>query len=166
MSSIRNVLALGALSAFAAAQESSTPKLDAPCADVVLFMSRGNNAPYHDARTFPFVQATCDKLNAAGKSCDYIDVQFDAVYGGDYCTQIAEGARNGIAEITAFNKKCPCTHIVLNGYSQGAHVAGDILGGPGGCTFVSSGIDNNSAAGKASTSLPPLPVEDDDANSI
>lgn len=144
MSSIRNALALGALSALVSAQ-----KLDAPCNDVVIFMARGNNAPYHDDRTFPFVDATCGKLRAEGKSCDYIEVQYDVTLGGDYCAQVAEGARNGISEITRFNAKCPNTHIVVNGYSEGAHVMGDVLGGPGGCSKVSSGIDPNSAAGKA-----------------
>ncbi|CAN9291128.1 unnamed protein product [Alternaria alternata] len=145
---IRNALTLGAFSALAAAQ-TVPPKLDATCADVVIFMARGNDAPYHDGRTFPFVEATCGKLTAQGKSCDYIDIQFDVTLGGDYCNQVAEGARNGISQITAFHEKCPCSHIVVNGYSEGAHVVGDVLGGPGGCTFVSTGLDNNSAAGKA-----------------
>lgn len=144
---IRNTIALGAFSALAAAQ--TPPKLDAPCADVVIFMARGNDAPYRDGRTFPFVEATCGKFTAQGKSCDYMDIQFDVTLGGDYCAQVAEGARNGISQITAFNAKCPCTHIIVNGYSEGAHVVGDVLGGPGGCTFVSTGLDNNSAAGKA-----------------
>ncbi|EOA83622.1 carbohydrate esterase family 5 protein [Exserohilum turcica Et28A] len=146
--SIRNTLALGALSALAAAQ-TTPPKLDAPCADVVIFMARGNDAPYHDGRTFPFVEATCGKLTAEGKTCDYMDIQFDVTLGGDYCAQVAEGARNGISQITAFQQKCPCTHIVVNGYSEGAHVVGDVLGGPGGCTFVSNGLDSTSPAGKA-----------------
>jgi hypothetical protein len=142
---IRNTLAFGALSLLASAQ-----KLDAGCSDVVIFMARGNDAPYHDTRTTPFIDATCGKFTAQGTSCDYIDIQFDVTLGGDYCAQVAEGARNGVSQITAFNAKCPNTHIVVNGYSEGAHVAGDVLGGPGGCTFVSTGIDPNSSAGKAS----------------
>ena len=126
---IRNALTLGAFSALAAAQ-TVPPKIDATCADVVIFMARGNDAPYHDGRTFPFVEATCGKLTAQGKSCDYIDIQFDVTLGGDYCNQVAEGARNGISQITAFHEKCPCSHIVVNGYSEGAHVVGDVLGGP------------------------------------
>lgn len=147
MSFIRNTIALGAAATLAAAQ--TAPKLDAPCVDIAIFMARGNDAPYHDGRTTPFIDATCAKFTAEGKSCDYMDIQFDVTLGGDYCAQVAEGARNGISQITAYNAKCPCTHIVVNGYSEGAHVVGDVLGGPGGCTFVSTGLDNNSAAGKA-----------------
>ncbi|KAF3001792.1 hypothetical protein E8E13_001916 [Curvularia kusanoi] len=149
MSSIRQTLAVGAtLTALAAAQVTA-PKLEATCADVVIFMARGNDAPYHDGRTTPFIDATCAKFNAQGKSCDYIDIKFDVTLGGDYCAQVAEGAASGISQITAFNQKCPCTHIVVNGYSEGAHVVGDVLGGPGGCSFVNNGLDNQSAAGKA-----------------
>jgi hypothetical protein len=150
MSFIRNTIAVGAFAALASAQ-TTPPKLDATCADVVIFMARGNDAPYHDGRTTPFIDATCGKFTAEGKTCDYI--QFDVTKGADYCTQVAEGARNGISQITNFNAKCPCTHIVVNGYSEGAHVVGDVLGGPGGCTFVSTGLDNTSAAGKASKLL-------------
>lgn len=165
MSFIRNTLALGAAATLAAAQ-TTPPKLDAQCADVVIFMARGNDAPYHDGRTTPFIDATCAKFNAQGKSCDYIDIQFDVTLGGDYCAQVAEGARNGISQITALNAKCPCTHIVVNGYSEGAHVAGDVLGGPGGCTFVSSGLDNNSAAGKASKHIYQLRLWDNYTNTV
>jgi hypothetical protein len=152
--SIRNAVAVGAFSALAAAQTSTTPKLDATCADVVIFMARGNDAPYHDDRTTPFIDATCAKLNAQGKSCDYVDIEFDVTLGGDFCAQITEGAANGIKQVTAFNQKCPCSHIIINGYSEGSIVAGDVLGGPGGCSFVSTGIDNTSSAGKAGKHAP------------
>ena len=145
---IRSVLALSAVAAVAVAQDSTTPKLDAPCADAVIFMARGNNAPYHDSRTFPFVDATCGKLRAEGKTCDYIEVVFPK--GGDYCNQIGEGVRNGQSQITAFNKKCPCTHLILNGFSQGAWITGDILAGPGGCSQITTGLDPTSAPGNAS----------------
>ncbi|EUC32713.1 carbohydrate esterase family 5 protein [Bipolaris zeicola 26-R-13] len=143
---IRNILALSAVAAVAVAQDPA-PKLDAPCADAVIFMARGNNAPYHDWRTFPFADATCAKLRAEGKTCDYIEVVFPK--GGDYCPQIEQGVRNGIAQITAFNKKCPCTHLILNGYSQGAWIMGDVLAGPGGCSQFTTGLDPTSAPGNA-----------------
>ncbi|EAT90113.2 hypothetical protein SNOG_01901 [Parastagonospora nodorum SN15] len=145
---IRNALALSAIAAVAVAQ-GPAPKLDAPCADAVIFMARGNNAPYQDYRTFPFVDATCGKLRAEGKTCDFIEVVFETMMNGDFCTQIATGVRNGQAQITAFNKKCPCTHIILNGFSQGAWITGDILAGPGGCSQITTGLDRSSAPGNA-----------------
>jgi hypothetical protein len=157
MSFIRNTIAVGAFAALASAQ--TAPKLDAPCVDVVIYMARGNDAPYHDGRTTPLLDATCAKFTAEGKTCDYMDIQFDVTKGADYCAQIAEGARNGISQITNYNAKCPCTHIVVNGYSEGANVVGDVLGGPGGCTFVSNGLDSNSAAGKAGMCLSPYQIQ-------
>ncbi|KAI4624004.1 hypothetical protein J4E80_003816 [Alternaria sp. BMP 0032] len=146
---IRTVFALSAAAAVAVAQDpnSPPPKLDAPCADAVIFMARGNTAPYHDYRTFPFADATCAKLRAEGKTCDYIEVVFP--YGGDYCKQIGEGVRNGLDQITAFNKKCPCTHLILNGFSQGAWIMGDVLAGPGGCSQITTGLDPAAAPGNA-----------------
>lgn len=149
---IRNVLALGAIAGLAVAQDNPAgpaPKTDAPCADVVIVMARGNNAPYQDWRTFPFVDATCGKLRNQGKTCDFIEVVFDTMQNGDFCTQIATGVRNGQAEINAFNKKCPCTKLILNGFSQGAWITGDILAGPGGCSQITTGYDPAVAPGNA-----------------
>jgi len=146
---IRKALALSALAAVAVAQDGPAPKTDAPCADVVIVMARGNNAPYQDWRTFPFVDATCGKLRDQGKTCDFIEVVFDTMMNGDFCTQIRTGVQNGQSEIIAFNKKCPCTKLVLNGFSQGAWITGDILAGPGGCSQITTGFDRNSAPGNA-----------------
>jgi hypothetical protein len=146
------LLALGAIAGLTFAQTSSTPKLTAECADAVIFFARGNDAPYHDGRTTPFLDATCAKLVAEGKTCDYIDIQFDVTLGGPFCTQVTEGTTNGISQITAFAAQCPCTHIVVGGYSEGAYVVGNVLAG-GGCSDESTGIPSTSAAGKASTLL-------------
>lgn len=148
---IRNALALSALAAVAVAQEipGPAPKTDAPCADAVIVMARGNNAPYQDSRTFPFVDATCGKLRAQGKTCDFIEVVFDTMQNGDYCTQIRTGVTNGQQEIIDFNKKCPCTKLILNGFSQGAWIMGDILAGPGGCSQITTGLDRTTSPGNA-----------------
>jgi len=148
---IRNALAFSALAAVAVAQEipGPAPKTDAPCADAVIVMARGNNAPYQDSRTFPFVDATCGKLRAQGKTCDFIEVVFDTMQNGDYCTQIATGVTNGQREIIDFNKKCPCTKLILNGFSQGAWIMGDILAGPGGCSQITTGLDRTTSPGNA-----------------
>lgn len=142
----RSTLLVGALSAFAAAQ-----KTTAACADVVVFMARGNDAPYQpDGRTFIFEQTLCSKV--APKSCDYMDVVFDATLGAPYCPQIDEGRRNLVSQVTSFHAKCPNSEIVINGYSEGAMVTTDALGGGGFCGdngFVP--LDPNSPAGKSST---------------
>ncbi|RMZ71815.1 acetylxylan esterase precursor [Pyrenophora seminiperda CCB06] len=137
----------------ARAQGTTPPKTTADCNDVAIFMARGNDAAYHDTRTSPFSDATCAKLKAQGNSCDYMDIVFDATLGVPFCPTIQEGAANGVRQITEYNAKCPNTLIVINGYSQGAFVAGSTLSGGGedACSVdtVTTGLDPNSAAGKA-----------------
>lgn len=81
----------------------------------------------------------------------------------DYCGAVEQGATNGAAQIKAYNKKCPDTKLVVSGYSQGAQVVGDILGGGGGVFFENCvqkpnpALERSSDAGKMSMS--PLPRE-------
>ncbi|EOA87686.1 carbohydrate esterase family 5 protein [Exserohilum turcica Et28A] len=137
----------------ARAQGTTPPKLTAACNNVAIFMARGNDAPYHDGRTSPFIDATCGKFKAAGYSCDYMDIVFDATLGVPYCPTIQEGAYNGVRQITEYNAQCPDTLIVINGYSQGAMVAGSLLSGGGAdaCDVdtKTTGLDSTSPAGKA-----------------
>ncbi|KAI1769882.1 carbohydrate esterase family 5 protein [Hypoxylon cercidicola] len=118
------------------------------CTDVHIFLSRGNNEPY-PGRQGKLVQAICSGL----ESCDYEDIVFNNLLSVEYCSAVEAGRKAGIDQLTAYNEKCPDTKLVVSGYSQGAHVVGDILGGGGGvffqgCTTPSApGIDANSAPG-------------------
>jgi hypothetical protein len=138
---------------FARAQGTTPAKTTAACNDVAIFMARGNDAPYHDGRTSPFIDATCGKFQAQGNSCDYMDIVFDATNGADFCPTIQEGAVNGVRQITEYNARCPDTLIVVNGYSQGSMVAGATLSGGGedACSVDSqtTGLNPDSQAGKA-----------------
>lgn len=137
----------------ARAQGTTPPKLTAACNDVAIFMARGNDAVYHDARTSPFIDATCGKFKAQGNTCDYMDIVFDATYGVPFCPTIQEGAVNGVKQITEYNAKCPDTLIIINGYSQGAFVSGAALSGGGSdaCNVDANttGLVHSSAAGQA-----------------
>ncbi|KAL0944537.1 acetylxylan esterase precursor [Colletotrichum truncatum] len=100
------------------------------CRDVHIFLARGNNEPY-PGRQGKLVTAICDGLD----SCDYEDIQFWNPLEAPYCQSVEEGAANGTAQVTAYNKRCPNSKLVLSGYSQGGHVIGDVLGGGGGRFF-------------------------------
>ncbi|KAI0828776.1 carbohydrate esterase family 5 protein [Hypoxylon sp. FL0890] len=116
------------------------------CTDVHIFLSRGNNEPY-PGRQGKLVQAICSGL----ASCDYEDIVFDNALTTEYCGAVEAGREAGIEQITAYNKRCPDTKLVVSGYSQGAQVVGDILGGGGGVFFQGcttptvTGLDPNSA---------------------
>ncbi|CZS92654.1 related to acetylxylan esterase precursor [Rhynchosporium graminicola] len=119
------------------------------CADTHVFLAKGNNEPY-PGRQGKLVNAICSGL----ASCDYEDIQFYNPVESPYCGSVNEGVANGIAQITAYNQRCPEAKLVLSGYSQGAQIVSDILAGGGGTFFqgcvqtTSAGIDINSAAGR------------------
>ncbi|OBR12619.1 Cutinase [Colletotrichum higginsianum IMI 349063] len=140
------LFALRAASAATVAERQATGASE--CRDVHVFLARGNNEPY-PGRQGKLVTAICDGLD----SCDYEDIQFWNPLESPYCQSVEEGAANGTAQITAYNKRCPDAKLVVSGYSQGAHIVGDVLGGGGGTFFqeckqkTSPGLDATKAPG-------------------
>jgi len=122
-----------------------------PCTTTHIFLAKGNNEPY-PGRQGVLVDAICNGLT----SCDYEDILFYNPVESSYCDSVSEAAVNGIAQITAYNKRCPDSNLVMSGYSQGAQVVGDILGGGGGVFFqgcvqkVNAGLDPDVAPGNKS----------------
>lgn len=93
-----------------------------------LFLARGNGEAY-PGRVGAISDSVCNGL----PSCDYENIDF--VSTQDYCDQAADGASAGIAQIGAYSKRCPSSKLVLAGYSLGAQIVGDILGGGGGSFY-------------------------------
>lgn len=123
----------------------------ADCDDVHVFLARGNNEPY------PGRQGTLEAAICAGlDNCGYEDIQFNNPLEAPYCGSVEEGAANGVSQITSYNKKCPDSKLVVSGYSQGAQVVGDVLGGGGGVFFQdcvqknNAGLDPSKAPGNMS----------------
>ncbi|KAF4450659.1 hypothetical protein F53441_6320 [Fusarium austroafricanum] len=120
------------------------------CTDVHVFLAKGNNEPY-PGRQGKLAKAICDGL----KSCDYEDIKFENKLEDPFCDSVTEGVQNGIKQITAYNKRCPKSKLVVSGYSQGGQVVGDILGGGGGVFFQGcvepnmKGLDPKSAPGSS-----------------
>lgn len=140
-----------ALIALSAGLVSAQRLASTTCDDVHVFIAKGNNEPY-PGRQGKLVAAICDGL----QNCDYEDIQFYNPLPAPYCDSVAEGASNGVAQITSYHEKCPNTKLVVSGYSQGGQVVGDILGGGGGVLFedcqqpANAGISASSPAGKKS----------------
>ena len=104
-------------------------KRQSPCTDIHIFLSKGWNEPY-PGRQGALAGAICAGLPDV--SCDYEDILFSNTPEDDYCASVTEGNTNGVAQMNAYAERCPDSRLVLTGYSQGANVAGDILGGGGG----------------------------------
>jgi acetylxylan esterase len=100
------------------------------CAEVHIFLAKGNNEPY-PGRMGAVVSAVCEGL----ESCDYEDIQMNNMRADPYCSGVSEGTENGRAQIIAYNARCPDSKLVLSGFSQGGHVVGDIVSGGGGSFF-------------------------------
>lgn len=96
------------------------------------------------------MNAICDGL----PSCDYEDILFYNPVEAPYCQSIDEGVANGIAQLNSYSARCPDSKLVISGYSQGAQVVGDIIGGGSGTFFQdcmttpSPNLDVNSELGK------------------
>ncbi|POS79058.1 hypothetical protein DHEL01_v202544 [Diaporthe helianthi] len=105
------------------------------CHDVHVFLARGNNElPGAATRQTSLVTAICD----GRKSCGWEDIDYVNPTDNKYAEACYEGAINGLKQIRSYGDDCPDSKLVLTGYSQGAHVIGDILGGGGG-TFETMG---------------------------
>jgi hypothetical protein len=103
-----------------------TPR-QAPCASTHIFLAKGWNEPY-PGRQGKLAGSICWSLD----SCDYEDIYFSNTLQDNYCASVTEGAASGVAQIEAYAARCPGSKLVLSGYSQGANVIGDIIGGGGG----------------------------------
>lgn len=132
---------------------------DDSCKDVHIFLAKGNNEPY-PGRQGKLAGAICYGLD----SCDYEDIQYYNPVEADYCASVTEGAQNGLSQVTAYAARCPDAKLVLSGYSQGAQIVGDVLGGGGGVFFnnctqpVNAALDPTTSPGNKSKLYLPYPA--------
>ncbi|KIV92109.1 hypothetical protein PV10_06575 [Exophiala mesophila] len=112
------------------------PHLPEGCDDIRVFSIRGSDEPY-PGRGGAMLGVMCSLFENEGVSCDYEDVVYPAniSFSGIFCESANIGALAGQAQMTEYAQRCPDSKLVLMGYSQGAGVAGDILGGGGGPIF-------------------------------
>ncbi|KAI0112724.1 carbohydrate esterase family 5 protein [Hypoxylon sp. NC0597] len=122
-------LAFTILVQVAAATPVDLTKRQTTCEDVHFFIARGTDEEY-PGRQGALVDAVCQGVSSCGYEDIIYPASLDPVDG--YCDSAFAGVTNGTAQITAYADNCPDSKLVLTGYSQGAHVVGDILGGGGG----------------------------------
>ncbi|OAL02031.1 alpha/beta-hydrolase [Phaeosphaeriaceae sp. SRC1lsM3a] len=118
------------------------------------FLARGSTSPY-PGHLIETVGKVCDKLNNAThpNACGYEDVEYPAGNGGDrWCQSAHEGALNGAAQMRNYTERCPDSHLIVFGFSQGGSVQLDVIGGGGGELWgcqqeANPGMDINTAPG-------------------
>ncbi|KAF2124080.1 carbohydrate esterase family 5 protein [Dothidotthia symphoricarpi CBS 119687] len=123
------------------------------CRPYHVFIARGSDEPY-PGRQGNITKEICAAIGS--DDCGFENIQYPAkstAWGVDeWCKSAAQGAKNGQAQMTAYAAKCPDSKLILLGYSQGASVAQDILGGGGGAIFsceqaVNPALDRSTAPG-------------------
>lgn len=104
------------------------------CTDVHIFLAKGNNETEAGTRQLKLVDAICS-TTPENTTCGHESLHFDNRYETVYCVSLEEGAEKGPKQMEAYAERCPGSKLVVSGYSQGAHIVGDILGGGGGNFF-------------------------------
>ncbi|KAE8356272.1 acetylxylan esterase precursor [Aspergillus coremiiformis] len=97
-----------------------------PCVNVHLIVARQSNAWPGEGR----MKELADSIKRQLPSADSEALQYPA-YGDiwRYRSSVFAGDKAMIAATTTYVSRCPNSTIVLLGYSQGAHIIGDILCG-------------------------------------
>ncbi|KAF1837660.1 alpha/beta-hydrolase [Decorospora gaudefroyi] len=98
------------------------------------FLARGSTSPY-PGHVIETVGKVCNALNTKENptACGYEDVEYWAMNGGErWCRSAHEGAINGAEQMRNYTARCPDSHLIVVGFSQGGSVMLDVLGGGGG----------------------------------
>jgi hypothetical protein len=124
------------------------------CTPFHVFVSRGSDEPY-PGRLGNLTSEICAAIGGS-EDCGYEDVEYPAkstAWGqGVWCDSAGKGAKSGQAQMKAYSEKCPDSKLIILGFSQGASVAQDMLGGGGGSVFaceqdMNPALDATSAPG-------------------
>ncbi|KAK7932286.1 hypothetical protein PG985_002998 [Apiospora marii] len=99
------------------------------CTNVQVFVARGSLEEI-PGRQGKLVDAVCGGM-PAGTTCGSTDIQYPATFDA-YCKSVGSGVDFALKSLEAYAAACPDSKMVLTGYSQGAHLMGDVLSGAGG----------------------------------
>jgi acetylxylan esterase len=148
MKAITSTLALLAATVFAQERcDAADPKVfcntteilayqTSDCRPYHIFIVRGSEEPY-PGRQGNLTRDICSRIGST--DCGFENVEYPAkstAWGKEeWCKSASTGAANGLAQMKAYNQKCPDSELILLGYSQGGAVAQNILSGGGGKVF-------------------------------
>ncbi|KAF2623482.1 carbohydrate esterase family 5 protein [Macroventuria anomochaeta] len=106
------------------------------CKPYHVFIARGSDEPY-PGRLGNITSEICKQIG--DNDCSFENIEYPAkstAWGKDeWCKSAGKGAANGQAQLKAYAEKCSESKLILLGFSQGAAVTQDIMGGGGGQVF-------------------------------
>jgi hypothetical protein len=116
-----------ATAAVVASNQASATARGSDCADVHVITARGSTEAPGEGSTGALVTQI---VNASDQTVSRAAVDYPATLT-NYADSSAEGVSALTTQLTAQVRECPDQKIVLAGFSQGAHVVLDVLGGGG-----------------------------------
>jgi acetylxylan esterase len=122
------VTAAGGLVTVAIVATNQANAATAACTDVQVITARASTERPGEGVTGALVTQI---VNSSDQSVSRASVDYPATLG-NYASSSAKGVSALTAQLTSQVQQCPDQKIVLAGYSQGAHVVLDVLGGGGG----------------------------------
>lgn len=130
---LATLLAIGAvgglgLTAVATAEASAVPAPTGGCAQVAIITARASGEAPGEGITGSLVTQIVD---SSRQTVSRASVSYPATLT-NYASSSAQGVAALKTQLTDEVNSCPTTKVVLLGYSQGAHVVLDTLGGGGG----------------------------------
>ncbi|GAA5198416.1 hypothetical protein GCM10023322_71770 [Rugosimonospora acidiphila] len=114
-----------------AAPASAVPAPGSGCAAVQIITARASTEAPGEGISGSLVTQI---VNSSGQTVARASVSYPATLT-NYAASSAQGVAALKQQLTSQVQRCPNQKIVLVGYSQGAHVVGDVLGGGGGGTL-------------------------------
>jgi acetylxylan esterase len=143
-----------------------------PCAEhpEIMALQTTECRPYHvllargtdekpPGRQGNITKMICDRLGGA-ENCGWENLDYPAtnrfISDDTWCRSADVGAENGEKQVRKYVKNCPDSRVILLGYSQGASIVQDIMGGGGGEVFkcnqsLNTGLSRTEAPGANST---------------
>jgi hypothetical protein len=101
------------------------------CQQYHIFIARGSDSSY-PGHQGPLVNLICQELDDCGYENIVYPANSSSTGPGNWCPSAHKGAVNGQQQLTDYAQRCPNSKLILTGFSQGASVVLDILGGGGG----------------------------------
>jgi hypothetical protein len=146
--------AVGALGIFAATAALATPALavaasGSGCAQVSIITARASTEAAGEGITGALVTQV---VNASNQTVSRASVSYPASLN-NYANSSLQGINALKSQLTTLVQNCPNTKVVLMGYSQGAHVVLDVLGGGQGGSLGTATAPISSSIGSHVTAV-------------
>ena len=119
------------------------------CQQYHILSARGSTAPL-PGHAGELIRQVCEGLGGS-KACGYENLDYAAANGDAWCESAHTGALKGQEQLANYTERCPEAKIIAIGFSQGASVTLDYIGGGGGVDVFSCHQEENEGLNRTSS---------------